>query len=425
MRWRFMGVLLLVFLPVSLLISTADVSAEELTERQKLLRQLFQPDPGPPIKRPLLTCGKIDASINESGRTIKVNTADDLQAALQGAKAGDVIELGAADYGRIVLKDMQFSDYVKIKGSDGAKIKHLGLNNVKNLQIENANFEYGSAAGEDWKPKIIEMRNVERVRILNSSIMGNRNASNWRDDLPDTAIRVYENSKDVTISGVEISYVMRGIIFQQVNNYTIENNSFTNMGCDGLVLQNSSQGLIESNYFSDFRPFIYAEQGKTCHADFIQFDAGKGRNTRNPSSNVIIRGNVMLQGQDGSSCRGPGSVCGAVQGIFLEGATGAHPQTGQRHKFENIRITDNVYCASGRNGLYVNNGINVNIENNAHYTCPPPFGSDHSSRIVLRGTHVDSAVSGNTEKRVANQMEAILDAKRKGNLTNCVLGNLP
>jgi hypothetical protein len=76
------------------------------------------------------------------------------------------------------------------------------------------------------------------------------------------------------------------------------------------------------------------------------------------------------------------------------------------------------------NGLYVHNGKNVRIVNNAHYTCLPPFGSGHTSNIILRGSHDGSEVAGNTEKRVSNQTEALSDAKAKSNLNNCVLKTL-
>lgn len=412
--------------------SGAVAPGDDLTERQKRVRQMLRQDSqaiqqasgGPAAQHPPLLCGTNDYAINESGNRTSVNDADGLMAALRDASAGDVVELGPGDYGRIDLKDLQFKDYVKIQGTQGARVQQLGLTNVTNLQIEGVNFEYGSAEGQDWQPKILEMKNVQGVRIIDNSFVGNKNTTTWRRDIPNTAVRAYHNSKNIIISGSVFSHVSRGVLFQQVDGYTIENNSLIDIGCDGLFFQNSSNGLIESNYFSDFRPFIYAEQGKTCHSDFIQFDAGKGRNTMTPSSNVTIRGNVMLQGHNGSSCSGIGSVCGAVQGVFFEGATGTHPETGQEHRFTDITISDNVYCASGMNGLYVNDGRNVKIINNAHYTCPPPFGANHLSMIILRGTHIDSRASGNTEKRVSNQTQAINDAKTISSLNNCVLGNL-
>lgn len=404
-------------------LATAHAS-EGLSDRQQRIRQALRQDTGASVRLPPLKCGKNDYSIKESGKRTVVTDADGLKSALRGANAGDVIELGAGEYGWVDLSDLQFSDYVKIEGTEGARIKHLGLSNVENLQIEGVSFEYGSAEGENWKPKLLEMKNARSIRIINSSFVGNKNTKTWRQDIPDTAIRAYEGSKDIVISGTNFSHVARGVVFQQVNNYTIENNSLTDIGCDGLLFQNSSNGLIQSNYFSNFRPFIYAEQGKTCHADFIQFDAGKGRNAMTPSSDVTIRGNVMLQGQSDSLCSGVGSVCGAVQGIFLEGATGTHPETGEEHTFTNITIADNVYCASGINGLYVHNGKNVRIVNNAHYTCLPPFGSGHSSKIILRGVQSGSEVAGNTERRVSDQGQALKDAKAKSNLNNCVLKNL-
>ncbi len=408
-------------------------AAGGLTDRQRRVREVLQQDQRqrqesiastPPAQHPPLMCAQDTYAIRESGRKITVHDADGLRAAMGEANAGDVVELAAGEYGWITLNDLHYSDFVKLQGTEGAKIKHLGLTNVENLQIENVHFEYGARGDENWKPKVLEMKNIQNVRIIDSTFVGNKDTKTWLGDIPSVGIRAYGNSRNVVISGSRFSHIMRGVIFQQVDGYTIENNSLIDMGCDGLFFQNSSNGVIESNYLSTFRPFIYAEQGKTCHADFIQFDAGKGRNTITPSSNVTIRGNVMLQGEGGSSCSGIGSVCGAVQGIFLGGATGIHPKTGQQHTFSDILISDNVYCASGRNGISVANGKNVSIVNNAHYTCPPPRGENHVSRIVLRGTPINSRISGNTEIRVSNQNQALDDARTKANLNNCILKNL-
>lgn len=409
----------------------AAASAGKLSERQQQVLEVLHRDQQQQqersmaaVRHPALLCARNDYAIRENGRKIIVRDAEGLHAAMKEAKAGDVIELGAGEYGWVNLHDLSYSDFVKLQGADGAKIKHLGLTNVKNLQIEGVHFEYGSTRSEEWKPKVLEMKNVQNVRIINSTFVGNRNAKKWKDDIPSVGIRAYDGSKNIVISGSRFSHIMRGVIFQQVDGYTIENNSLIDMGCDGLFFQNSSNGLIESNYLSNFRPFIYAEQGKTCHADFIQFDAGKGRNKMTPSSNVTIRGNVMLQGPNGSACSGIGSVCGAVQGVFLEGAMGIHPEMKKEHKFTNITISDNLYCASGINGLYVNNGRNVKIINNAHYTCPPPGGARHASNIVLRGDQIDSVAYGNIQRRVSGQEEAIKDATTISNFDNCVLETL-
>jgi hypothetical protein len=150
MRLRAAAIALGAMLPM---LATAH-AADGLSERQQLIRQVLRQDAGSPAPLPPLKCGKNDYTTNESGKRIVVTDADGLKSALKGANAGDVIVLGAGDYGWIELNDLHFSDYVRVEGTDGARIKHLGLTNVTHLQIEGVNFEYGSAEGENWKPKI-------------------------------------------------------------------------------------------------------------------------------------------------------------------------------------------------------------------------------------------------------------------------------
>jgi hypothetical protein len=369
------------------------------------------------LSAPAKSCG-IGNYSTSSTRVVTVKNATEFKTAMDSAKGGDVIKLAAGDFGWVDINNKKYNGYVTIKGSANARFKHIGLKNVENVQFDGVQFRYGSAVGESWKPKIIEIQTSKNIRIVNSSIVGNSATTLYHDDIPDTGVRAV-GSSNIVIAGSSFSHVSRAVMFQHINGYTIEANSLVDIGCDGLFFQHAHNGVIKNNYLASFHPFIYAAQGSTCHSDFIQFDAGKGRHANKPSSNVTIRGNVMLQGPKGSTCSGRGSECGAVQGVFLGGAVGE--VDGIEHVFENITISHNVYCASGKNGLSGANVRNVHIRDNAHYSCPPPFGDTHMSNIYLSGKQTNSSISGNVTGRVSGQDEALARARGLSKLDNCVL----
>src|SRR5512134_567778 len=78
-------------------------ASEGLSDRQQRIRQALRQDTGEdttgPARLPPLKCEKNDYSIKESGKKTTVHNAEELINAMKGAKGGDVIILGAGNYG--------------------------------------------------------------------------------------------------------------------------------------------------------------------------------------------------------------------------------------------------------------------------------------------------------------------------------------
>lgn len=370
-------------------------------------------------------CATMDYTTKKSGKVVKVTDAASFSAAMERASAGDVVQLSAGNYGWIDLRDKRYDDYVTIRGAEGATFKHLGLDKCMNVQVEDVDFVYGDATADNnppdgktpWQPKIIEVLNSENVRIVGVSVIGNPKAKAYDDEIPNTGIR-FTDCKNVAIVNSAISKVSRAVLTQVVRGYVYENNTFTDLGCDGFLSQQTHEGVFQNNYIGSS---MHHNAGP-CHADYVQFDAGKDRHDEQPDTDIVIRGNVFLQGKNGSQCS-EGSECGATQGPFLGGAV-CLTSRGVPHWYENFVIEHNVYCASGKNGITAACGKNIVVRNNAHYTCPPPFGEKHLSGIYWKGEMKDSKIENNETGRVSGQEEAIVKAKGLSWLKNCRLKQL-
>jgi hypothetical protein len=382
---------------------------------------------GPSGPMPEFSCAANDYTPCFSGRQVTVNNTDALYAALRSAQGCDHIQLAPGRY-NLRISDLNFPNLVTIKGGPGVVMASGFLTNVRNLQIQDVYWEYGNATGQTWKPKILELRNSHHIRIIGNTFVGNPNATKYCDgsdcDIPDTGIRAWGGSSNITIANTQMSKISRMMMFQQVDTWVVENNTMTDIGCDGIFFQNGQNITIHSNYMDNMRPFIYAAQGSTCHADFIQADGGKGRHTMHPGRNISIRGNVMLTGPAQNSCSGVGSICSEVQGIFIAGAPGI--LNGQELIYTNVHIADNVYCASGMNGIQVAaGGRDVLIERNVFMSCPVRF-HERNANISVRGDpQINVVIRDNTTGRVSSQQEAVQRAKQVPGLNNCIIGQMP
>jgi hypothetical protein len=362
------------------------------------------------------SCEKENYTVS-GGKTTTVNSVEGLKSALKSASAGDTIILGSGSYNVDIRSGLQFSGYVAIKGSSGAKVTKMFLKGAKNLQLDGIKFEYGTAEGQSaWKPKVLEIQESENVRVINSDIVGYRKGTLLDRNMPEAGAR-FVGIKNLTFSSNNIDYVKRGVISQSIDGFLYEFNVFHNVGFDGFMNQLVHNGAFQSNYF----PTGLRNGGSTAHPDYFQFDGGKGRHDSHPGKNIVIRGNVMLQGSNENNypCKS-WAPCGDVQGAFVAGVTKS-----MTHVYENVSITDNVYCGQGLNGIVVGQGgKNITIKNNAHFTCPRSDGKMSSIRGVEGDEQSNVVISNNATGKVSGDAEAIAKAKELPGINNCILKGL-
>lgn len=312
-----------------------------------------------------------------------VSSASELQAALRSADGGETILLESGNYGWVTLDNLKFDAPVTIKSADGdggARFRHITVNKSSQITLDDLTVTFGAAKQQN--DKVIDIRQSDHIKILNSEIIGNPDTKDW-SDVP-RGIEVWQNSHDIEISDNHLHHVSRAVLFFG-NAMEIKNNLLDDIRLDGFFFGKSTNLLIEDNFLTDFY-----RQGRD-HADYMQFDPG----TTGPARDVVIRGNVMLKG-DGN---------GDVQGIF--GAN--HHQDVHDGVYENFLIEDNIYFDTGLNAIQFDTGKNMTVRNNTVLTDP----SD--GRVVWIRLH-GSQTDGVLEDNVATQVNAEGGAKASGNV---------
>lgn len=310
--------------------------------------------------------------------TTHVSSVSELKAALASAKGGETILVNSGDYGWVTLENFKFNDYVTIKSADGdggAVFKHIGLNNTSHIRLDSLTAEFGPTPPGLGILKAVEVRKTDHLQIVNSEIIGHAGTKDW-ENLP-RGIQIWDDSSNIELIGNHIHHVGRATLMQWVKNIVIKDNLVDDIRGDGFFFQNSSNILIENNLLTDFY-----RKGDD-HADYIQFDAGKGT----ADYGVVIRGNLMLKG-DGN---------GDVQGIFGDASD---YYSIHQSSFKNFLIENNIYFDTGINGFHFWSGENMVLRNNTVLMDPSTTHPDSPSRILMRGPQTNSVVENNVALQV-------------------------
>jgi Bacterial Ig domain/Concanavalin A-like lectin/glucanases superfamily/Right handed beta helix region len=265
--------------------------------------------------------------------------------------------------------------------------QHIGLNNTSHIRLDDLTAEFGPTTKKLHHLKAVEVRKTDHLQIVNSEIIGHEGTKDWQD-VP-RGIQVWDGSSNIELIDNHFHHLGRAVLILGVKDAVIKENLIDDMYSDGLFFQNSSNVLIENNLLTDFN------RSGTVHADYIQFDAGRGT----PSHDVVIRGNLMLKGNGN----------GDVQGIF--GDAGDYDEI-HKSTFKNFLIEDNIYFDTGMNGFHFWSGENMILRNNTVLMDPSTTHPNNPSRILMRGPQTNSLVENN----VALQVSAEGGSKASGNV---------
>ena len=268
---------------------------------------------------------------------ITVSSVSGLTQALKVAQAGDTISLQSGVYSGVSISNFNVGGDVNIVSSDPGRpavLTDLTLNGSTGLNFANLEF---SAAGATTDNRF-QVLGSKDIHFDNLSVHGSLNG-NAADDVAGFLIR---NSADVSITNSEFQQLFHGIGVLDSQKIVISGNDFHDIRSDGIRGGGLNDAKITDNSFKDFYP-----QGAVGtsgdHPDAIQLWT---TNTVG-SNNVLISGNLIA--------RGAGHQ---MQGVFLRDESGANA-------FTNITITDNVLVGTSWNGIFVENGKNVNIDGNS------------------------------------------------------------
>ncbi len=205
---------------------------------------------------------------------VTVSTKAQLDAALQRARGGDVIQLARGQYGDLVLNGRQFDRVVTLQSAN--PLTPASFSTVKLLKVNNValkNLEITRARGKDpYYTKMVQVSDSTNVSLTGGFVHGTANGS-WVDDMSGMYVR---NSKNIRINGVSFHDLAIALIVEDSSNFRIENNFFSYISVDSMEIPGTRDGVITENSMFLFNP------APTAHPDGIQcWTAGKTTGCKN------------------------------------------------------------------------------------------------------------------------------------------------
>lgn len=318
--------------------------------------------------------------------TIIVSDVKGLTAALVSAKGGDIIKLGAGDYGDFTIKGKIFATDVTITSlstTNPAEFHSLSVTGSQGINFVNINVDFQPTATTMNFSSAVKITGSTDISFIGGEIKGGPSVNGVAQTateldktgnvigLPTGRGVTIENSKQITIENVEIYDVHRGLVMSKSTDLVIKNNNIHDVRTSPIVGGGLSRVTIEGNHVHDATPFRW---GSVDHADFIHLwtdpDSQSGAST-----DIRIVNNVIEQG-DGE----------AILGIYLD-------DNQNKLGFSNVTISNNLIMNGNGQGIRLENVFNSKITDNTLLQTSGTFKDAPGIKITF-GSH-DLQVSGN------------------------------
>lgn len=289
--------------------------------------------------------------------TITVSTPEALMAALAAANGGEVIQLAAGDYGRLLLNNnlrshsFNFESDVKITAADPnnpPSFSSMRIIGVDHLHFDNINFDYKFNSGDGIRTTAFRVDDSNHFTISNSRFIGDLASGTGTvdDGYPiGKAFSIFK-SNNIALIDNEVSHFWKGILVRDATDVVVAGNNVHSLRSDGMNFVNTHNLLIEENQFHNFIRNMEAGD----HADMIQFFTDK---TDGASSNVIIRSNIF---DIGEALR--------TQSLFMRNEEVDLGRAGKEMYYRNILIENNIITNGHLNGITVGETDGLIIRNN-------------------------------------------------------------
>ena len=306
----------------------------------------------------LTICLSIGLSMAPAQQAIvHVSSASELMLALAQARGGRAIFLQPGDYGDLLLQDqhhpfVKFAEPVIIKSADPqnlATFKSVRLIGVENLSFVSIRFDYVSENGAPvWTRPNEIIGGSKDITIEDSVFDGDvaRGVSGVADGYGAGFGLFVAESTNITIQNNKFFNWNRAAVFTGVTGLKVLKNDVFNNRSDGLNFANVNDVLIEGNHIHDF----ITAPGSDDHPDMIQFWTS---GTTRPSTNIVIRGNVLNSG------RGTWT-----QSIFIRNEMVDTGRAGDEMFYRDVTIEDNVIYNAHAHGITVGETHRLTIKNN-------------------------------------------------------------
>ncbi|HEX5378782.1 MAG TPA: right-handed parallel beta-helix repeat-containing protein [Phenylobacterium sp.] len=285
--------------------------------------------------------------------TVVVSSAAELQSALSSAQGGDVISLAAGNYGDVTISKNFSSDVtITSQGAGSPAVFHtLTLNSSSHLRLEGVDVNFTPTSSTyAWSPAV-SFSSSSDITFINSRVTGGPAVTGV--DQAAASLDSTENvlglptgygiligkSTGVTISGVEVSQVNKGIVIATSNFVTVANSDIHNTRTTPIVAGGGSHITIDSNHIHDVTPWHW---GSGDHADFLAMWTNAGQ--ASASTDIRITNNLMEQGQGT-----------AVLGMWLQGGSVG---------FSGVTISGNTFLNGNFQGITLWDTSNASVDHN-------------------------------------------------------------
>ncbi|WP_337188868.1 right-handed parallel beta-helix repeat-containing protein [Phenylobacterium sp.] len=316
-----------------------------------------------------------------------VSNTPELMAAINAAKAGDVILLEPGVYANFSSKGLNasFDTPVTIRSADPANravINDFTLANVKGLRFQELDFvaldrpDLIAQGTSYWAFKVGRSEDVHFDRVhFHGSLDGD--ASN---DVLGLQIR---DSVNVSVTNSEFQQLARGLAIGQAKYVKVSGNYAHDLRSDGFNFAEVGHVEVSDNIFKNFVP----QAGD--HPDAIQFWTSS---TKTASHDIVISGNIIL--------RGSGEY---TQGIFLRDQIGTLP-------YERVTISDNLIVGTGYNGIRLQGVKDLVLERNELVS----FSGENRTFLLIQGA---DGVIANDNRAVSISFDNSANVTQSGNVT--------
>ena len=325
------------------------------------------------------------ASAMAGGETIIVGSSAELIAALRGVSGGETILLrSGVDYKATVTGVPAHAQQVTVTSldpNDPATVVGLDLRAVTNVTFTNLRFAFEGTPTQ-WQNDVL-VSGGDGIRFTHNVFRGIAEGY-----VPVGASRAenmmsVSNTKNFVFEHNEVSNFFHGLYVGRSEGATIRDNDIHDMQGDGMRFSQMKNVLIENNRLHDF----LGSDAAVNHNDYIQFWTA---NTTAPSTDIVIRGNVILSGDY------------QPQAIFMRDDQGDAGVTGLR--YQRVTIEDNVIYNSNVHAITMIGADGLTIRGNTILEHPAGTAAAAISVTKATGVVVYDNVAPRIEVGATNQV---------------------
>lgn len=329
--------------------------------------------------------------------TIYVSSQAELYEALKNATGGETILLAPGEYGILNMSewngfDRSLTNPIEIKSLDKnnpASFSEVHLRGVSDYKFSDLVFDYNFSALDPSYFRPFTFDYCSNIQILDSQFEGD--VASGISEAADGYGYAYglsvRGSENVVVIGNEFTTWLRAAIFSDTENLIVSENEIHSIRSDGLDLVQVANVVIEGNYIHDFA----TSPTSGDHVDYIQFWTS---GTNQPSTNILIRENVLDMGDGGWS-----------QSIFLRNEQVDRGLAGIEMYYQDVVIEQNLILGGHSHGITVGETSGLLIQGNTVLAAPNPDSTVNIPTINVAQDSIGVSILGNAVARINGYVE--------------------